>query len=234
MNGAFFPNTGLALLATIWNLACSAQGRETPLFESPRITPVLWKDTVLVMDNSDYQLFDVDSVRDVRTDTGLVRLEWKDGELLRLALVIQQPRTDTVYFDRLDGSGYDMQVNQGVGDIAHGTYKELCHPGLDYWRTGTMRLGLPVGEWHYVANQSQVRKIIRLNEHGWPEGPSTEYHPNGQLSWIGNYGTRKYSWHLCRGCTEPSSVTETVPTGIWKHYDDQGRLIQVVEYTWIE
>lgn len=234
--------TGVSLIWLGLNIpsAVDAQSSSMPVFDYVDIAHVLWQDSLYAR-KLDRAWNDVDSVCNVRTDSGLVRFDFDEwGRWMRRVRIVQVPSVDTAYNEDVVTGEMEMAVTKGIADIPNGYYQGYNGSPFPH-RAGMVEMGRPVGMWRYFGENGIVVKSINLGRYGWPEGECVEYHLNGNIHWIGSYGIRKYKQLKCPACPtwmagygERAEYSSSVPVGEWKEFDDSGKLIQTVLYSWIE
>ena len=217
-----------------------SQTSSQPVFERVYIVHVLWGDTLQAMKLE--RAYDgVDSVRNMLTDSGLVRHEFDTwGRLLRRVKIVQIDGVDTTYTENLTTGEMEIEVSKGITDIPNGYFQE--YNGAFYpYRSGSVEMGRPVGLWRYFGDSGLLVKTMNIGQYGWPDGECIEYHLNGSRHWEGNYGIRKISALECPACRpgvpgfgQRHTRSVCVPIGEWKEWNDSGELIQVVKYSRIE
>ena len=101
-----------------------SQTSSQPVFERVYIVHVLWGDTLQAMKLE--RAYDgVDSVRNMLTDSGLVRHEFDTwGRLLRRVKIVQIDGVDTTYTENLTTGEMEIEVSKGITDIPNGYFQE--------------------------------------------------------------------------------------------------------------
>jgi antitoxin component YwqK of YwqJK toxin-antitoxin module len=218
-----------------------AQSFSQPVFEYPDITSGLWENPPYAKRLVRPWTL-IDSVCTISTDSGMVRQEFDDqGSLVRQVRVIQIEGVDTAYTEDIETGDMRMDVTTGITDIPDGHFMEWFREGHFSYREGMIENGRAVGVWRYSNWYRNLIRTIEIGKFGMAEGACVEYHPNGLVKWTGDYGIRRVSVLICPTCPsnlvgfdERHETWTNVPVGVWKQYDDSGKLIQVVSYTWVD
>ena len=127
------------------------------------------------------------------------------------------------YYDNGQLSGIKHFENEQPTGIWHSFYQNGQLQGTTDYVTGDMIF--------YYKN-GQLRMILRTKDNKMV-GESKEYYENGQLKAFTDYNTMEHARYYENGKLEVTGKLDSdgiTPTGIWKEYDETGKLVNTKTY----
>ena len=120
-------------------------------------------------------------------------------------------------------AGTDTEESLGVNDSGEIVYK------------GGFKNGKPEGEWTTFFSDGKPRwKGIKID--GLNHGTYSMWYPSGRKKmdgsfWKGEKDGNEISWHLNGMKWHQRFFSKGTPVGLWKTWDDQGKLLSEVNYS---
>ncbi len=215
------------------------------MMKDASISSILWPDTINAHQKRLHDTGFLEIEYEVLHDSIKLRKEFDEhGNFVKSSEIYQQWAQHLRYVeDPMTGEKVPV-TKEGYVDVLHGQYH---YPGKRLH--GQFVNAIPVGEWTMLAmDEGNVFIVLNFNENGSVEGDYCKYYGTGWDVQSRDRPKLKGEYKVLPQDSENISDNtiindfwyysafriQSVRNGVWRHYNEEGELIQVVTYEWMK
>lgn len=142
--------------------------------------------------------------------------------------------TDTIYVYNAETGMQEMKAIPYRKPVKHGAFiRKNCRTAQKL-ETINYRNGLKTGEWKIWYKNGILKYMAHYDKKGRQTGIYRAYYPHGKIKWEGQYKIvlLKCKDYYYENGVQFRYITRKISkkTGVWKHYDKYGNLIETITY----